>query len=157
VHGLKNSSRRRFGLAFEIARNSSLSLHLIQLISIGGTSQSDIARQPGLGEVEHRHLAHVGPRIGYWGATEQKTRLRIQATSTIESDGLRSGRNRRMATIRDRLGHMTATQRLRSIKYLLMRASLRPVCCLWVNRSSTASQRAASAARVPIELTHNPV
>jgi hypothetical protein len=63
VHGLKNSSRRRFGLAFEIARNSSLSLHLIQLISIGGTSQSDIARQPGLGEVEHRHLAHVGPRI----------------------------------------------------------------------------------------------
>jgi hypothetical protein len=43
-------------------------------------------------------------QFGYWGATEQKTRLRIQATSTIESDGLRSGRNRHMATIRDRLG-----------------------------------------------------
>lgn len=41
--------------------------------------------------------------LGYWGATEQKTRLRIQVTSTLESDGLRSGRNRRMATIRDRL------------------------------------------------------
>jgi hypothetical protein len=90
------------------------------------------------------------------GGTEQKTRLRIQATSTIESDGLRSGRNRRMATIRDRLGHMTATQRLGSIKDLLMRANLRPVCWLWVNRSSTASQRGASAARVSIELTHNP-
>jgi hypothetical protein len=41
---------------------------------------------------------HVEPRkrglveIGYWGATEQKTRLRIQATSTIESDGIRHGR-----------------------------------------------------------------
>jgi hypothetical protein len=92
--------------------------------------------------------------LGCWvlGATEQKTRLRIQATSTIESDGLRSGRNRRMATIRDRLGHTTATQRLGSIKYLLMRANLRPVCWLWVNRSSTASQKAASAARIPIEL-----
>ena len=31
--------------------------------------------------------------LGYWGATEQKTRLRIQVTSTIESDGLRSRRN----------------------------------------------------------------
>jgi hypothetical protein len=37
-----------------------------------------------------------------------------------------------------------------------MRANLRPVCWLWLNRSSTASQRAASAARVPIELTYNP-
>jgi hypothetical protein len=44
--------------------------------------------------------------IGYWGATEQKTRLRIQVTSTIEPDGLRSGRNWGMAMIRDRLGHM---------------------------------------------------
>jgi hypothetical protein len=93
---------------------------------------------------------------GYWGATEQKTRLRIQATLTIESDGLRSGRNRHMATIRDRLGDRTATQRLGSIKYLLMRANLRPVCWLWLNRSSTASLRAASAARAPIELTENP-
>src|SRR6202522_2525834 len=62
-----------------------------------------------------------------------------------------------MATIRDRLGDMTATQRLGSIKYLLMRANLPPVCWLWLNRSSTASQRAASAAQVPIELTYNPV
>ena len=90
------------------------------------------------------------------GIPEQKTRLSIQATSTIESDGLRSGRNRRMAMIRRRLGDMTATQRLGSIKYLLMRANLRPVCWLWLNRSSTASQRAASAAPVPIELTYNP-
>jgi hypothetical protein len=66
----------------------------------------------------------AGGEDGYWGATEQKTRLRIQATSTIESDGLRSGRNRRMATIRDRLGDMTATQRLGSIKYLVTRANL---------------------------------
>ena len=29
----------------------------------------------------------------YWGAMEQKTRLRIQATSSVQSDGLRSGRN----------------------------------------------------------------
>jgi hypothetical protein len=29
------------------------------------------------------------PLLGHWGATEQKTRLTIQATSTIESDGLR--------------------------------------------------------------------
>src|SRR5271168_1785674 len=57
-----------------------------------------------------------------------------------------------MATIRDRLDDMTATQRLGSIKYLLIRANLRPVCWLWLNRSSTASQRAASAARAPIEL-----
>jgi tripartite-type tricarboxylate transporter receptor subunit TctC len=55
--------------------------------------------------------------IGYWGATEQKTRLRIQVTSTIEPDGLRSGRNWGMAMIRDRLGHMTATQRLGSTQY----------------------------------------
>lgn len=32
-------------------------------------------------------------RIGCWGATEQKTRLRIHATSSIDSVGLRSGRN----------------------------------------------------------------
>jgi hypothetical protein len=31
--------------------------------------------------------------LGYWGAMEQKTRLRIQATSSVQSDGLRSGRN----------------------------------------------------------------
>ena len=31
-------------------------------------------------------------------------------TSTIEPDGLRSGRNWGMAMIRDRLGHITATQ-----------------------------------------------
>ena len=66
-----------------------------------------------------------GDVLGYWGATEQKTRLRIQVTSTIEPDGLRSGRNWGMATIRDRLGHMTATQGLGSIKYLLLRANLR--------------------------------
>jgi putative transposase len=29
-------------------------------------------------------------KLGYWGATEQKTRLRIQVTSTIEPDGLRA-------------------------------------------------------------------
>ncbi len=52
----------------------------------------------------------VQMNLGYWGTTEQKTRLRIQATSIIESDGP-SGRNWGMATIRDRLGHMTATQR----------------------------------------------
>jgi len=63
----------------------------------------------------------------------------------------------RPSCIRDKMGHMTATQRLGSIKYLLLRANLRPVCWLWVNRSSTVSQRAASAVRVPIELTHNPV
>jgi Beta-lactamase len=56
-------------------------------------------------------------KLGYWGATEQKTRLRIQVTSTIEPDGLRSGRNWGMAMIRDRLGHMTATQRLGSTQY----------------------------------------
>jgi hypothetical protein len=54
---------------------------------------------------------------GYWGATEQKTRLRLQVTSTIEPDGPRRGRNWRMATIRDGLGHMTVTQRLGSIQY----------------------------------------
>jgi hypothetical protein len=83
----------------------------------------------------------------YWGATEQKTRLRIQATSTIESDGLRSGRDRGMATICDKLGYMTATQRLGSIQYLLIRANRRPICWAWLKRSSTVSQRAASAAR----------
>jgi RNA polymerase sigma-70 factor (ECF subfamily) len=31
--------------------------------------------------------------FGCWGATEQKTRLRIQATSSVTSNGLRSGRN----------------------------------------------------------------
>jgi hypothetical protein len=31
--------------------------------------------------------------MGYWGAMEQKTRLRIQATSSVQSDWLRSGRN----------------------------------------------------------------
>jgi hypothetical protein len=40
----------------------------------------------------------------YWGAAEQKPRLRIQATSTINSDGLRSGRNRGMATISRQTG-----------------------------------------------------
>jgi hypothetical protein len=55
--------------------------------------------------------------LGYWGATEQKTRLRIQLASIIEPDGLRSGRNWGMATIRDRLGHVTATQRFGSIQY----------------------------------------
>jgi hypothetical protein len=54
---------------------------------------------------------------GYWGATGQKTRLRIQVTSTIEPDGPRSGRNWGMATIRDGLCHMTVTQRLGSIQY----------------------------------------
>jgi hypothetical protein len=38
-------------------------------------------------------------------------------TSTIEPDGLRSGRNWGMAMIRDRLDHMTATQRLGSTQY----------------------------------------
>jgi hypothetical protein len=52
-------------------------------------------------------------------------------TSTIESDGLRSGRNRGMATIRDRLGHMFATQRFGSIQYLLIKGNLRPVCWPW--------------------------
>jgi hypothetical protein len=42
--------------------------------------------------------------VGYWGATEQKTRLRIQATSTIKSDGLTAVSG--MAAIRDRVGHM---------------------------------------------------
>ena len=46
-------------------------------------------------------------------------------TSTIESDGLRSGRNRGMATIRDRVGHMFAIQRLGSIQYLLIKGNLR--------------------------------
>ncbi len=32
-----------------------------------------------------------------------------------------------MSTIRDRLGHMTATQRLGSIQYLLIRATRRPI------------------------------
>jgi hypothetical protein len=56
-------------------------------------------------------------KVGYWGATEQKTRLRIQMTSTIEPDRLRSGRNWGMAMIRHRLAHMTATQRLGSTQY----------------------------------------
>jgi len=30
---------------------------------------------------------------GYWGATEQKTRLRIHATPSFRSDGLLNGRN----------------------------------------------------------------
>ena len=62
-----------------------------------------------------------------------------------------------MATIGDRLGDMTATRRLGSIKYLLIRANLRPVCWLWLNRKPDASQRRASAARAPIELTYNTV
>ena len=53
---------------------------------------------------------------GRWvsGATEQNTRLRIQATSTIKSDGApeRPGVWQRF---RNRLGHMTASQRLGSI------------------------------------------
>jgi Tol biopolymer transport system component len=44
-----------------------------------------------------RHLIApdgTGDRLlGYWGATEQKTHLRIQATSSATSEGLRSGRN----------------------------------------------------------------
>jgi hypothetical protein len=63
---------------------------------------------------------------GYWGATEQRTRLRIQATSTIESDGLRSGRNRVWQRFRDRLGHMTVV--LRAIWPELPFRS-RPVAC----------------------------
>ena len=62
-----------------------------------------------------------------------------------------------MATIRDRLGHMFATQRLGSIQYLLFKGNLRPVCWPWVRRSSTASQRAASAARGSDRTTYNPV
>src|SRR6266851_151145 len=34
------------------------------------------------------HLGKNLQEAGYWGATEQKTRLRIQAISTIGSDGL---------------------------------------------------------------------
>jgi hypothetical protein len=114
---------------------------------VGGAAIAELLAIPECREVVMVTRKAIAPRsrvrnvvLGYWGATEQKTRLRIQATSTIESDGLRSGRNRRMATIRDRLGHMTATQRLGSIKYLLLRANPRPVCWLWVNRSSTVSQ-----------------
>jgi hypothetical protein len=43
-------------------------------------------------ECESRRCNRIAALLGYWGATEQKTRLRIQATSTIESDGLRSAR-----------------------------------------------------------------
>jgi hypothetical protein len=75
----------------------------------------------------------------------RRSYLRIRVTSTIESDGLRSGRNRGTATIRDRLGHMFATQRLGSIQYLLIMGKLRPVCWPWRERSSRPSQRAASA------------
>src|ERR1700756_2527185 len=38
---------------------------------------------------KHRSLT----QMVYWGAMEQKTRLRIQATSSVEPDALRSGRN----------------------------------------------------------------
>jgi hypothetical protein len=56
--------------------------------------------------------------LGYWGATEQKTRLRIQATSTIESDGLAAvsgyGSDSRQSGPH-------GPQRLGSIQYLLFR------------------------------------
>jgi hypothetical protein len=55
-------------------------------------------------------------------------------TSTIEPDGLRSGRNWGMAMIRDRLGHITATQRLGSTP-IPIRENLRPVCWPWLKRS----------------------
>jgi hypothetical protein len=63
----------------------------------------EIAVLPAIEAVWSSGTAHAPYNSSIGGATEQKTRLRIQATSTIESDGLRSGRNRRMATIRDRL------------------------------------------------------
>ena len=55
-------------------------------------------------------------------------------TSTIEPYGLLSGRNWGMATIRDRLGHITSTQRLGSIQ-ILISDNLRPVCWPWLKRS----------------------
>jgi hypothetical protein len=63
-------------------------------IQLQGTRQSeltDIINQ--LDEVKAKLLERFTSGLGYWGAMEQKTRLRIQATSHVESDGLRSGRN----------------------------------------------------------------
>jgi hypothetical protein len=76
-----------------------------------------------------------------------RRRAQSGTSRRISRTGSGTGRNRGMAPIRDRLGHMTATQRLGSFQYLLIRANLRPVCWPWLKRSSTASQRAASAAR----------
>jgi hypothetical protein len=64
--------------------------------------------------------------FGYWGATEQKTRLRIQVTSTIEPDGPRSDRNWGMATIRDGLCHDRNPKI--GVDPILIRDNLRPVC-----------------------------
>jgi hypothetical protein len=49
-------------------------------------------------------------------AGQVKVFLAVSAIQTIEPDGLRSGRNWGMATIPNRLDHMTATQRLGSIR-----------------------------------------
>jgi len=84
-------------------------------------------------------------QLGYWAATEQKTRLRIQVTSTIEPDGLRSGRKWGMAMIRDRLGHITATQRLWSTQYHQGQSS---PCLLAVAEEELGSYRGRAKARV---------
>jgi hypothetical protein len=46
-----------------------------------------------LGAERQLNLFEGSEEDGYPGATEQKTRLRIQATSSVDSPGLRSGRN----------------------------------------------------------------
>jgi hypothetical protein len=90
------------------------------LLGLKGTmseAELHLIRARTRGKIHRRSTLEEFRLSGYWGATEQKTRLRIQVTSTIEPDGLRSGRNWGMAMIRDRLGHITATQRLGSTQY----------------------------------------
>jgi hypothetical protein len=86
----------------------------------------------------------------------RRSYLRIRVTSTIESDGLRSGRNRGTATIRDRLATYSQLKRLGSIEYLLIMVSL----ALFAGRGGRGARCRAKERRqqpgVQIELTYAP-
>ena len=79
----------------------------------------------------------------------------IQANSTIESDQLRSGRNRGMTTIRDRPGRMSQ-RKGRDLSILAFWLNLRPA-----SRGGRGPRRRAKQQHrqpeVQIELTYNTV
>ena len=68
-------------------------------------------------------------------------------TSTIESDGSGAAVNRVWKPFATDWATCSQLKGLGSIQYLLINGNLRGVCWPWLKRSSTPSQRAASAAQ----------